>query len=95
MLLAISEAQMGYKQGGIPIGSVLLLPHEPDAEGTFTLLGSGITSAEVVANFARRYISFGECRKALPRSIQEINDGKIHIFLLRSSRNDHLLLLIK
>ena len=41
MLLAISEAQMGYKQGGIPIGSVLLLPNESDAEGTFTLLGSG------------------------------------------------------
>ena len=41
MLLAFSEAQMGYKQGGIPTGSVLLLPHELDAEGTFTLLGSG------------------------------------------------------
>ncbi|EDQ99389.1 uncharacterized protein LACBIDRAFT_256270 [Laccaria bicolor S238N-H82] len=41
MILAISEAQMGHKQGGIPIGSVLLLPNESDAEGTFTLLGSG------------------------------------------------------
>src|SRR5882757_2100804 len=41
MLLAISEAQMGYKQGGIPIGSALLLPNKSDAEGTFTLLGSG------------------------------------------------------
>lgn len=41
MLLAISEAQMGYQQGGIPIGSALLLPNESHADGIFTLLGSG------------------------------------------------------
>ena len=39
MRLAISEARAGYQQGGIPIGSVLLLPNHSD--GTFTILGSG------------------------------------------------------
>lgn len=41
MLLAIAEARAGYQQGGIPIGSVLLLPNESDPSATFTVLGSG------------------------------------------------------
>ena len=41
MLLAIAEAREGYQQGGIPIGSVLLLPNELDLSATFTVLGFG------------------------------------------------------
>ncbi|KDR73199.1 hypothetical protein GALMADRAFT_72712 [Galerina marginata CBS 339.88] len=40
MQLALEEARKSYKQGGIPIGSVLLVPDDAEAKG-FKILGSG------------------------------------------------------
>ncbi|KAF8154921.1 cytidine deaminase-like protein [Crassisporium funariophilum] len=38
--LALLEAQNGYSEGGFPVGAVLLIPDENEAEG-YKVLGSG------------------------------------------------------
>ena len=41
LALVIQEAWKGYQEGGIPVGSVLLLPDDLDTSRGFTVLGSG------------------------------------------------------